>query len=222
MSGEAVPGYTARVSCHRPFSCQRQSFRRSHRSFLRAKNAFSLIESAIILAVIGLVIGGVWLAAAAMQQEFRKSELQRGIALTVSGIRDLLPLQNWPTTTLPVGGATSIRSLLLSAGKIPAPMIKNNSVINPINGQTMDITLLHPPTYTYYAIRIVSNTLTKADADLTVTAFIEGQKSTVSYSYCTNSGTNWVYNPPTILPWPPNCPANSTQALVYYFFNGEQ
>lgn len=35
------------------------------------KYAFSLIEAAIVLGVVGLVIGGIWVAAAAVQETMR-------------------------------------------------------------------------------------------------------------------------------------------------------
>jgi type II secretory pathway pseudopilin PulG len=49
------------------------------------KKAFSLIEAAIVLGIIGLVIGGIWIAAASVQENNRVSRhLQLQVAIYLS------------------------------------------------------------------------------------------------------------------------------------------
>lgn len=40
------------------------------------KKGFNLIEAAIVLGVVGLVIGGIWIAASAVQQEYRRIDIR--------------------------------------------------------------------------------------------------------------------------------------------------
>ena len=63
------------------------------------RKAFSLIEAAIVLGVVGLIIGGIWIAAAAVQKSLGRTELVK-ISTTIIGelrsdFRDTPP----PTTT---------------------------------------------------------------------------------------------------------------------------
>lgn len=44
-----------------------------------AKSGFNLVESAIVLGVIGLVIGGIWVAASAVQRENRRQDIRATI-----------------------------------------------------------------------------------------------------------------------------------------------
>ncbi len=48
-----------------------------------ARRGFSLIEAAIVLGVIGFVIGGIWVAAGAVMDRFKMSALMQGLVLTV-------------------------------------------------------------------------------------------------------------------------------------------
>lgn len=51
------------------------------------KRAFSLIESAIVLGVVGLVIGGIWIAMAAINLRMNRLENVRLITLIISNLR---------------------------------------------------------------------------------------------------------------------------------------
>lgn len=185
------------------------------------EGGFNLIESAVILAVIGLVVGGIWVAASALSQSRKKAELQSAIPLMVDGTRALFTNQMWPTNP---AGQTDITATLIASGKIPGSLLKNGSLTNPLSGTTFIVTLLYPPLVTNRAILITGSGLNKAQADATLYAYLQGMKSVVSYAYCSDlpETTWWVYNPPVSTPWPPSCPATSTRATVYYAFDREQ
>jgi len=51
-----------------------RSFERNY-SKPHSRNAFSLIEAAIVLAIIGVVIGGIWAAAVQVKQSHRRQEI---------------------------------------------------------------------------------------------------------------------------------------------------
>ena len=45
----------------------------------KSRRGFNLIEAAIVLGVVGLVIGGIWVAAAAVQQNLREADASKGL-----------------------------------------------------------------------------------------------------------------------------------------------
>lgn len=181
-------------------------------------SGFNLIESAIALAIIGLVIGGVWVAAAAVSDQRKRAQLQEAIPLMVNGTRELFTTQMWPSDP---AGQTYITSTLIASGKIQGSLLKNGSLTNPISDTSFSVWLLYAPLVTNRAILITGGGLTKKQSDLTMYAYLQGMKSIVSYAYCSDSPetTWWVYNPPVSTPWPPNCPATASKATVYYAFD---
>jgi type II secretory pathway pseudopilin PulG len=61
-------------------------------------HAFSLIEAAIVLGVIGLVIGGIWVAAADLASKRRLNEAAEGMLTSVQNARALLEPHTYPST----------------------------------------------------------------------------------------------------------------------------
>lgn len=57
------------------------------KSLLPPEWGFSLIESAIILGVVGLVIGGIWIAAAAINQRHRMNDFLQSVSLISEDIK---------------------------------------------------------------------------------------------------------------------------------------
>ena len=58
------------------------------------KKAFSLIESAIVLGVAGLVIGGIWAAASAVNESMKWLQTEKGILYYQKLITDNFSIQN--------------------------------------------------------------------------------------------------------------------------------
>ena len=93
----------------------------------RAKRGFNLVEAAIVLGVIGLVIGGIWVAAAAVQSNLRKSDASKGLIQIVQNVRNLYYGQS-PSST----GA--ITTQLINANAVPGNFINGTTAVNPWNG----------------------------------------------------------------------------------------
>lgn len=83
------------------------------RSFFYIKDGFSLVEAALVLGVIGLVIGGIWVAADSVRQNQRINETANDILQISSAARKLLPYYSYPTTN-PTN--TDITQIALNAG----------------------------------------------------------------------------------------------------------
>ncbi len=100
------------------------------KAFKKSKRGFNLIEAAIVLGVVGLVIGGIWVAAAAVQSNMRESDTSKGLLQIVQNTRNLYYGQT-PTTT----ASTDITTSLIAANAIPADfIISTTAAKNPFNG----------------------------------------------------------------------------------------
>lgn len=53
----------------------------------KGKNGFNLVEAAIVLGVIGLVIGGIWIAAAQMQMNRKITQTMSGVLSAIENYR---------------------------------------------------------------------------------------------------------------------------------------
>lgn len=52
------------------------------------RRAFSLIEASIVLGVVGLIIGGIWVAAAAVNENMKWRQTEDGLTLYIQAIVD--------------------------------------------------------------------------------------------------------------------------------------
>lgn len=93
----------------------------------KRQRGFNLVEAAIVLGVVGLVIGGIWVAAAAVQSNLRKSDASKGLIQIVQNVRNLYYGQT-PTVT------ANITTQLINANALPGNMINGTAGVNPWNG----------------------------------------------------------------------------------------
>lgn len=93
---------------------------------LRNQKGFTLIEIAIVLTIVGLVIGGIWLAASTVLNNNRKSEATRQIIQIVQNVKNLFANQ---TGTNPA--ANFDQDVARDAGVFPAGMVVGNFVRQP-------------------------------------------------------------------------------------------
>ena len=98
---------------------------------LRKKRGFSLIESAIVLGVVGLVIGGIWVAASAVNENWKATKHAQEIVLITNRAMALLKGQSYSLAvwTTPI-------TELLAAGVFPEDMpVIGGYPRNPWGGQ---------------------------------------------------------------------------------------
>jgi prepilin-type N-terminal cleavage/methylation domain-containing protein len=91
------------------------------------QRGFSLIEAAIVLAVVGLVLGGIWVAAAAMYENYKINKTVADLQLIVKNVQKLISFQDAES----IGDGVNISSTLSSAGIFPDDWISGSFVKNP-------------------------------------------------------------------------------------------
>ena len=85
--------------------------------------AFSLIESAIVLGVIGVVIGGIWAGANAVAISNQKSDALKTTLSIVQGVRNLYVGQT-------VASNINITGNMVDAGIVPAGWVNGSGTIS--------------------------------------------------------------------------------------------
>lgn len=93
----------------------------------RAKSGFNLIEIAIVLAVIGLVIGGIYTAASAVTENNRRQALQKQLLQIVQNVRNTYATQ--PSFVIPT--YAQIKALALFPGDLTD---NGTAFLNPYGG----------------------------------------------------------------------------------------
>lgn len=103
-----------------PFSCPPALLSSHTKQNARSKNGFNLIEATIVLGVVGLVIGGIWVAAAAVSFKHNINSLTTAIAQTVSGIKEKGGRTYWvQIAATSTGTETSLTQAVYEMGIIP-------------------------------------------------------------------------------------------------------
>ena len=94
------------------------------------KRGFSLIEAAFVLAVVGVVIGTIWVSAAAMYESHKVNKTVEGIFTTARNIQNLISLRD----SEGIGGNVDITQLVLDAGSFPQDFVINGDARTPFGG----------------------------------------------------------------------------------------
>lgn len=99
----------------------------------RNRKGFSLVEAAIVLAVVGLVVGGIWYAAANVMENYRVNKTVADLQLIVRNVQGLISFRDSEA----IGNGITLINLLSSAGKIPQgwPLV-GSYIENPYYGHT--------------------------------------------------------------------------------------
>ena len=98
-----------------------------------SKQGFTLTEIAIVLGIIGLILGAIWVAAASVYSNLRVSKGVNQVLAIAQSTRALYATS--PTTGDAAG--TNETASFISAGVFPADMINGGATVNPFNGTVM-------------------------------------------------------------------------------------
>ncbi len=77
-------------------------------SRLQATRGFNLVEAAIVLGVVGLVIGGIWVAAVSVQQNMKLNQAVTGTLTVVQNARRIFPPELAPGNHTLTGDLTTM------------------------------------------------------------------------------------------------------------------
>ena len=101
--------------------------------------AFSLIEAAIVLGIIGLVIGGIWIAANAIGTRRKQAEFIEGLLYMTSTISQIWPKNIALPTPGNSPGLGVYNALAISAKAVPENWISSDTVIRDPWGSAVNI-----------------------------------------------------------------------------------
>ena len=102
----------------------------------KKKRGFTLTEIAIVLGIIGLILGAIWVAAGAVYQNLRVSKAQTELLQITQAIRTLYATQ----TVVDTAAAVNLTSSLIAAKVFPSDAVLNATTVNgPWGGSTMNI-----------------------------------------------------------------------------------
>lgn len=93
----------------------------------QSKKGFTLTEIAIVLGIIGLILGAIWVAAASVYNNQKVNRANTEIISIMQGIRTLYATQS----STGVGAATDLTSAMISAGIPPSDMVNGTTLFDP-------------------------------------------------------------------------------------------
>lgn len=182
----------------------------------RPRHGFNLIEAAVVLGVVGLVIGGIWTAASAVSVNIQNAQSARALLQTVYSIRHFYADRKWSAELQVGAGQTNIANLAESANLI-APDIKRNSAGRlelPSGHQVWGISIMAPPMVTQTNIYIQINPIPQEYANKLILELHKAGRQHIRRIFCNRSGEAavdyaWNLNAP--------CPANTNNLVLYFY-----
>ena len=107
---------------------------RSHSEAIAHKTrmGFNLIEAAFVLAVVGAVIGTIWVAAAKFYEDYKVNKTVNDVALIVKNLQGLISIRD--SEEMSMQGLTDLTPTLIAAGVYPNDWVNGNIIKNPFGG----------------------------------------------------------------------------------------
>ena len=99
----------------------------------KTRRGFNLIESAIVLGVVGLVVGGIWVAASAVMENVKVNETVEGCLFINSQLQEVFPYSN----ALAIPDGTDLTSFVLATKSYPESWKFGSTLKNPFGGITI-------------------------------------------------------------------------------------
>lgn len=99
---------------------------RTHR-----KNGFNLIEAAVVLGVVGLVVGGIWVAAAATKESMKITDTINGVLFMSRNVQQLVSYRD----AAGLSDDTVMDSMLIASQAFPASWVSGATINHPFGHQ---------------------------------------------------------------------------------------
>lgn len=106
------------------------------RSEQSKQRGFNLVEAAIVLALVGLVIGGIWVASAAVYENHKINKLVEGLIMASQKLRETISFSDAPLLPSSYGYA-ELTDYCISAKVFPDSFYNGNKIVTPFSGGTL-------------------------------------------------------------------------------------
>lgn len=180
-----------------------------------ASQGFSLIESAIILAVIGLIIGGIWVASAAITEARKSTRHVEQITQIINNAYNLWRGQEIPDPSSP--GGQSILPEMIAAGLIPADAVMTASTAQNPWGGTLDVKLFSGSSKLTIATRTLPYTAcVKVFAGLANAYHTKGNVSVITVVDDAQTLAAIIYTTPFTIPTTSPCFVGANSKIFIY------
>jgi len=107
-----------------------------------ANKGFNLIEAAIVLGIVGLVVGGIWVAATSVYANLRSKQATDDLLSIAQGVKALYATQSNAGNNAAVNLTTSLATVFPSDMLRVNPPAADGDVLNPWNAGTGDAGVL--------------------------------------------------------------------------------
>lgn len=122
----------------------------------RKRRGFNLIEAAIVLGVVGLVIGGIWVASAAMYESYKVNKTVEGILTIARNVQELISYRDAER----LGHLYPLSLAARKSSAIPEDWIKNDNIKSPLGGA---VSLRNLTDFNYARFNISLSEVTKSE-----------------------------------------------------------
>lgn len=182
--------------------------------------AFTLIEAAIVLGVVGLIIGGIWVAANAVQQRMHVNVAANAITTMITGIHQKVPLATYATVAYNgTVGYTTLDRTVIALGLVPPNLVISPSNFQLMPGSNWGVQLIGPTVYAPNAILLFGSVRDSAAASTLFSMVTIRWKNELVRAGCTDSAISAtpvladLTNPSVVI-----CPADADGSWIYFYF----
>jgi hypothetical protein len=102
------------------------------------RRGFNLIEAAIVLGLVGLVVGGIWVAASAVYENYKVNKTVEGVSTIARNVQNLISERD----ALAMWSWFMLNDTLLAANAIPQDWVHGTQIIHPY-GSNLKIFIDH-------------------------------------------------------------------------------
>lgn len=95
----------------------------------KSSRAFSLVETAIVLGVAGLVLGALWMAIGTVREKARQSQVVTDVAFVVQGVQDFFRNSRAVADASGKMDALPLTHYIIERGLIPPELLRSRSPI---------------------------------------------------------------------------------------------
>ena len=173
------------------------------------KRGFNLIESAIVLGVVGLVLGGSWVAISTVRENIRVNSTYENAAFVISRLRETFFNYQRTASNVQISNTS-----LINMGIIPREWISGGNTIKPPYFTSINVYL---GADSNYAMHFYLNAMNESMCQKLGMKFI---MMPIVRSVMISNGSSWVgYNQgsPPAVGTALNCNTNGNSNILIYF-----